>query len=90
MEPFTEILLNREAVNASPAATGETMNILADILLEVGWPERWQIVRTAPDRAAVPISREVMEAAADKVHPEWLAEGAFAFVSVGSRTEADA
>jgi hypothetical protein len=82
MEPCTEIQLYREAVNVSTASAQETMNTLADVLVEAGWPERCQVVQTSPDRVAVAVSAETLEAAADRVRPEWVAEGQFCFIPV--------
>jgi len=81
MEPFAEVQLNREVVNASKYAEHRAMNKLAEVFAEAGWPD-WQIQRTAPDRCAVPIPAEALEAAADKVCPEWMADGEFSIISV--------
>jgi len=81
VEPFAEVQINREVVNTSKSAEHRAMNKLAEVFAEVGWPE-WQIKRTAPDRCAVPVSAEALEAAANKVCPEWMAEGEFSILAV--------
>jgi hypothetical protein len=81
VEPFAEIQLNREVVNASRGSEQTAMNRIAEVLAEVGWPE-WQIESTAPDRCAVPVPAEALEAAADKVYPEWMADGEFSIIPV--------
>jgi hypothetical protein len=79
MEPFSEIQLNREAVNVSKTTERETMNAINEVLCEVGYPE-WPFQPTAPDRCAVPVSAEELTAAADRIRPEWMAEGQFCVI----------
>jgi hypothetical protein len=81
MKPFTEVQINREVVNASKGCERKAMNTLAEVFAEIGWPD-WQVERSAPDRCAVPAPAEVVEAAADKVCPEWMADGEFCIIDV--------
>jgi hypothetical protein len=81
VEPFAEIQINREVVNSTRGSEQQAMNHLAEVFSEVGWPD-WEFRQTGPARCAVPVPAEALEAAADKVCPEWMADGEFSIIPV--------